>query len=198
MTAPEPAPHVGDRPVWFPVDHEADAATTRVALAEEFPQTPASLLDSYAAGITTLAGQLSSAMEGTETLLGVWVMLPRGGAELGVDAAATFSLVPADADLQIGEVIDLLIGGSELHQPPDVQEVDTASGPSTLVRIRRASRSGWRGRRIELSETAAVVWLPTSTRRALLLLRTVPVDDLVLAADVAENLVALAAGIQGV
>lgn len=192
----EPQIDVGGFREWFPLELEMDPDEYADSVVAHFEddRTPSDVLRLMAAGLTGLANQLKEGVDDDTLLLAAWVLLPPGGTTLEIRTVARLQAVRVRMGMTPGEMVDDLVSGSDLNQPPLVETISTASGPATSVRIRtvQASENG-----TDLFDTACVFWLPEGENYAVALL-TLPIGDLVVASEAAQALAGLAESVKGV
>lgn len=180
---------------WFPLEPDMDAdqyADHVVAHFDEDP-TPEPTLRAMATGLSRLAEQLRAQDDEETLLLAAWILLPPGGRRLDVRTVARLQAVRIPVGMTPDEMVADLVEGAQLHQPATVEEVSTASGPAHLLRVRTYQEAE---HGLDLQEVACVFWLPADENFALVL-ATLPMDDLVLAADAASALTGLAETVKG-
>lgn len=180
---------------WFPLEFDMAGDAFADHVVEHFADDPAppETIRAMATGITGITEHLATLNDDQSLILGAWLLLPPGGNRLEIRAVARLEAVRVRMGTTPEEMIEDLISGSQLHQPVHVEELETASGPARLVRVRTYSTSD---HGIDLQETICVFWLPEGENYAVALV-TLPLDDLVLAADVSSALAGLARSVKG-
>lgn len=141
-----------------------------------------------AQGLCDLRDQMAGATNESMGVFAAWVLLPSGGQRLTVEAAAMGALFPAAPGATAAEFVESFIAGAALHQPVELSEMATPLGTAHVLRA-RTYKEALHG--IELAETVTVFWLFDDAEHAVAL-TTLPMDDLVLASDVASALKGLA------
>lgn len=179
---------VFDEWLQLPLD-EPDESLAR-SLRQRFPDDPRprKILKQMAQTLCTLRNQLAALSDETTTVFGAWLLLPPGGKTMDVDAAVFGALQAVPVGTTADEFVELLLDGAPLHQPIDLHDVATPLGTARVVRA-RTFRETFHG--VEIAESIVVFWLPDDSDRAIVL-RSLPMDDLVQAARVAPALTALA------
>lgn len=181
---------------WFPLELHMEHDEFVQHVVDHFSDDPSSpdTIRAMAAGITGLTEQLLATNDDQSLLVGAWLLLPPGGDRLEIRTVARLQAVRIRVGTTPEEMIEDLIDGAQLHQPVHLEQIDTASGPARLVRIRTYTTSD---HGIDLQETVCVFWLPEDENYAVALV-TLPIADLVLAADVSSALVGLAKTVKGI
>jgi hypothetical protein len=177
-------------PEWIelPLDDSPDELTARLMARFSEDPKPEPVKRTIAEGMAMLRTQLVSASDGQQQVFSAWLLVPRGGTLLTPVAAAFGAIVSVDRGTTPSEFVDTLIDGAPLHQPVDLTELATPLGRAHVVRGRTYAMTE-HGK--SLSETVSVFWLPVDDDIAVVL-TSLPVDDLVLAADVASAMRGLA------
>lgn len=184
---------------WLPLDldHRTDGDTTAYAarLASGYPHDPRA--DEVAPAVAAMAAQLASSRDSrlSDTdpyLMTAWLLLA-DPSTLSPVAHATLQSMPLPAGQGALEVVRELLSGHEVHGAPAWREVETASGPATLVHHRLRV---WRAGEWVVHERAAVLW--TRPDESLLLVLDGYTEDPSLCRDLApavEQLASSAAGL---
>ncbi len=190
----EPYLEIGGFAEWLPLDLEQPLDVTG-AIADQFADSgePPALVAAVAGRLAVLAAQLRDLGSEERLMLRAWALLPPGGKVLAPRAVATLSAVPIAPGTDDGGFVDELVFGTQLYQPVDVEQIATDAGPAQCLRVRSYDGAG---DELRLDETVSVFWLRPGDGVALLL-TTLPIDDLVLAADVRDALVELATSFRG-
>ncbi|WP_129185289.1 hypothetical protein [Aeromicrobium fastidiosum] len=191
----EPALSVGGFREWFPLALDTDPDEYADMVVEHFADdpTPPETLRMVAAGLTGLTEQLTEALGDTTLLLGAWVLLPPGGRTLDIRTVARLEAVRVRPGTTPAEMVADLVSESQLHQPPNVEQIETASGVATLLRNRTYSTTD---HGTELQEVVCIFWLPADENYAIAL-TSIPMTDLVMAADVSDAMIELARSVKG-
>lgn len=180
----------GVYPEWLalPVDQSAESLAVDILARFADDPKPDHVKQTVAEGLATLRSQIVDSTSDRMRAFTVWVLLPLGGKLLSPQAVAFGALVKADPGTEPSEFVDTIIDGAQLHQPIDLQELETPLGTAHVVRARTFVTTD---HGVNISETASVFWLPEDDDIAILL-TSLPVDDLILASDVATALIGLA------
>jgi hypothetical protein len=180
---------------WLPLELELDSDQYVESVVEHFADDPTdpSVLRAMATGLVAVAEQLSAMNDDQTLILGGWVLLPPGGERLVPRTVARLMAVRVPEGITPDELVADLIQDAPLHQPIHLETIQTASGPAQLVRA-RTYETAEHG--VDLQETICVLWLPPGENYAVVL-ATLPIDDLVVAAEAASALTGLAESVKG-
>lgn len=195
MTMEDDYLDVGGFREWLPLEMELDADQYVESVVDHFVDDPAdpAVLRAMAAHLATMAAQLRDMNDDQTMVLGGWVLLPPGGRRLEPLTVARLLAVRVPQGITTSELVADLIHDAPLHQPIEAETITTASGPAELVRVRtyETTEHG-----VDLSETICVLWLPSGENYAIVL-ATLPIDDLVVAADAVPAITGLAESVKG-
>lgn len=197
MTSTDPEAELGFAGFapWLPLPLDGDVDGFVAMVDGHFPDDPAPAQFRRAAAEALAGIGQRVAEQGDDGYLPVsaWVLLADQGRRLEPQTLLTFGAHRVEAGSTANDFIDRMCAEVELYQPPSVEDVETASGLATLVRLRR-----YTGEQpdVELSEIVAVLWM-SDTMDVAYVMSTTPIDDLVLAADVADAVVPLARSATG-
>lgn len=180
----------GVYPEWLalPIEQPTDSLVEDIVSRFGDDPKPVETKRAIATGLATLRSQVVDVSNARMQVFTAWVLLPLGGKILSPQAAAYGALVPAPPGTTPAEFVEAIIDGASLHQPIDLQELPTPLGTAHVVRARHFATTD---HGVNLSETVSVFWLPEDDDVAILM-ASLPVDDLVLASDVASALIGLA------
>lgn len=186
---------VGGFREWLPLELDLDGDQYVESVVDHFTDDPTdpAVLRAMATGLVAVAAQLKALNDEQTLVLGGWVLLPPGGERLEPRTVARLLAVRVPEGITIDELVADLIHDAPLHQPIQRETISTASGPAELVRARtyETTEHG-----IDLQETVCVLWLPSGENYAIVL-ATLPIDDLVVAADAVPALTGLAESVKG-
>lgn len=182
---------------WLPLDLDVtddDATSYAVRLAADFGDDPHA--GDTAPAVAAMAGQLAALRrarlsDSDPFLMMAWLLLA-DATTLGPVAHATLQSMPLPPGQEVLDVVRDLLSGHEVHGAPAWGEIETASGPATLVHHRlRVPRDGeW-----VVHERAAVLWARPS--EGLLLVLDGYTDDPRNCRDLASAVEQLAASASG-
>lgn len=180
---------------WLPLPLDGDVEGFVAMVDEHFVDDPAPQAFLRAAA-ETLAGvgrQVAEQADDGYLPIAAWVLLADRGRRLEPPTLLTFGAHRVEPGSTANDFIEQMCAEIDLYQPPSVQDLDTASGPAALVRLRRYTGEDTA---IELSEIVSVLWM-ADTMDLAYVMSTTPIEDLVLAADVADAVVPLARSVSG-
>lgn len=180
---------------WLPIPLDGDVDGLVALVDELFVDDPASaeVKRASAAALAGIGRQVSEQADDEYLPVAAWVLLADEGRRLDPLAVVTFGALQTPPGFTTTDVIEQMCSEVDLYQPPAITDVETLSGPSTLVRLRRYTGEGADQL---LSEIISVIWMSRSMDLAFVL-GTTPIDDLVLAAHVGDAMVPLAQSVKG-
>jgi hypothetical protein len=186
---------IGGFAEWLPLP--LDGAPSAVdEMVDHFADDPAgpTTIRAMATQLAELGRQLGASSDDDSLMIGAWSLLPPGGRRLELRALVTMTCQRVAEGATPGEVVEQMCSEVDLHQPPDVEEIETASGPGHMVRLRHVvSQSGG----VDVSEMVLCFWLPETLPGVAVVLSSMLIPDLVVAAEVAGYLRPLAASVAG-
>ncbi|MCX6406931.1 MAG: hypothetical protein NTV28_08430 [Propionibacteriales bacterium] len=180
---------------WLPLPLDGDADGFLALVDELFADDPVpSEVKRASAEALAGVGARVAAQSGDDYLaIAAWVLLSDQGRRLDPLTLLTFGATRVEPGSTANDFLERMCSEVDLYQPPAVEDLRTASGDATLVRLRRHTADG---PHLLLSEVVAVFWM-SDTMDVAYVMSTTPIDDLVLAAEVADAVVPLARSATG-
>lgn len=195
----EPALEVDGFRAWLPLPTEPSLTEflgTVLELVDLDPR-PRDVIEAIGTELHDLGVDLVSRSDDETLYLASWVLLPTDGRVLDVRGLVTLCCVRITPDTTPTDFVEHLASEVNLYQPPVMETIDTRSGPATLVRLRQfVEHENQPGGDLALSEVVLIFWLDAELGVAYEL-TSLPMPDLVSAADLADHLVPLAASVRG-
>lgn len=194
-TASEPEIGFGGFAPWLPLPLDGDAQGF-VSMVEELfvdDPVPAELKRASAVTLADVGRQVAEQKDDGYLPIAAWVLLADQGRRLDPQTLLTFGASRVEPGSTANDVVERMCDEVDLYQPPVVEDVETASGAATLVRLRRHTSDG---PNVLLSELVSVFWM-SDTMDVAFVMSTTPIDDLVLAAEVVDAVVPLARSATG-
>lgn len=175
---------------WLPLPFHTsgDELVTQLLQRFESDPTPDQIKTAIAEQLVTLRDQINRPPTPDFAAFTTFVLLPHGGQHLRLLGVVIGALMPVRTDMTAPEFTESLIDEAQLHQPVDVTDISSPLGPATMVRARTHATTD---HGLTVSETITVFWLVDGEDKAIVL-TTMPLGDLVVAADVASALTTLA------
>ena len=180
---------------WLPLpvdgDDEAFLALVRDLFRDD--PAPAEVVEASAHLLTDVAHQVAAQSDDDYLPVAAWVLLADQGRRLEPLTLLTFGALRTPPGFTMTDVVEQMCSEVELYQPPAIADLETASGDAARVQLRRYTGEG---PDLLISEVVAVVWM-SSTLDLAYVMSTTPIDDLVLASQVADAVVPLARTVRG-
>lgn len=181
---------------WLPIPLEGRKKDFVKEMVAHFADDPASprTIRSMAAALADLGSQLVEASNDDSLMISAWSLLPPGGDRLELRGMVTMVCQRVAENITPDQLIEQMCGEIELYQPPEVEVLDTKSGPAHLVRLRQYQEQDGS---LDLSEIVLCFWLSPELPGVAVLMTSMPMPDLVAAADLADAFRPLAESVSG-
>lgn len=181
-------------PLWIPLPLDCSAEVLEAELTERFAGRASDEQVTFVVGLLTqLAERLSQPpADGVPAVnMAAWVLLadPDG---IGLRAFATLRAAALASDATREDCIEIARAGIPVFQEPVVEDMETRSGTAIALRYRPMVEADGT---TEVHQVSAVLW-PRPEHNVLYLLSNY-CEDLVEAAEIADLLDELGAGIEG-
>lgn len=175
---------------WLPLPLKGDHDSFLALIDEHFSNDPIGpeLRHASTVLLTGIGDHVAATSDDGYLPMAAWAYLAHDGRHLDPLSLLMLGATGVEPGATSTDVVEQMCSEVNLYQPPALQEIETRSGLATLVRLRRYTGDPLH---IDISGLVAVIWM-SSILDIAYVMSTTPIDDLVLAADIADSVVPLA------